>query len=489
MSNESWRPKLHVAPYSGSISDPNGLCQFKGTYHFFCQNAPTYPPDVDSPHGWGHFSSRDLVNWTFLGCHIMPDFEGDRDGAYSGGAYINEDTDEAWFYYTGNVRDGEGDGTYSGRDANQTLMKSYNGINMGKKEVVLDNSGYPAYCSNHVRDPKVWKQDGIMHMLLGARTRADSRGAIMMYDSEDGYSWKMSGSVTNTGDAPFGYMWECPDRIVLDGREFLSTCPQGMATAIESQDSTRMTAQNVHGAGYFPIDGTIVDLMAKDEGLMDAEAPNAIIDETTYVDWDYGFDFYACQSLVDEQGRTLLVGWMSLPHDADDVRAYDNPTNTWRGCLTVPRVLTYCEKCGRILQAPPAEIDALRGEAQAFDGTVEISPKVADVVIDGIEGTGTISFGDFLTLTFDGECAKLAFSDMSKSGDRKLRQAPIADVKNVRILVDTSVLEIFVNDGAYVFGTRYFEESDTLTLSHDLKAKSQVVYPMDEVTVNYLVVR
>ncbi|MBR3226343.1 MAG: glycoside hydrolase family 32 protein [Atopobiaceae bacterium] len=489
MSNDSWRPKLHIAPYNGSISDPNGLCQFKGTYHFFCQNAPTYPGDFDSPHGWGHFASRDLVHYTFLGCHIFPGSPADADGSYSGGAYINEDADEVWFYYTGNVREEEGDGTTSGRLANQTLMRSYNGINMEGKEVVLDNSGYPAYCSCHVRDPKVWKQDGKLHMLLGARTLADSRGAIMMYDSDDGYHWEMAGSVTNLEQKPFGYMWECPDRIVLDGMEFLSTCPQGMARAIESQGSTRTTAQNVHAAGYFPIRGTIVDLLHADTKRMDAEAPHAGIDQNTFVDWDYGFDFYACQTLVDEKGRTMLVGWMSLPHDEDDVRAYDNPTETWRGVLTVPRVLTYDEKRDRILQAPPAEIDALRGVAQDFDGSVTLPKKCADVVIDNIEGKGTIRFGDFLQLRFEHDVAKLEFTDMTKSGDRKLRQAPITRLENVRILVDTSVLEIFVNDGAYVFGTRYFDEADELTISHNLKADTQVWYPMDEVSVDYLVSR
>ena len=257
MSNESWRPKLHVAPHDGSISDPNGLCQFKGTYHFFCQNAPTYPPDVDSPHGWGHFASRDLVNWTFLGCHIMPDFPGDRDGAYSGGAYINEDTDEAWFYYTGNVRDGVGDGTYSGRDANQTLMKSYNGINMGQKQVVLDNSGYPAYCSNHVRDPKVWEQDGALHMLLGARV-TPQRGAVLLYKSDDGRSWELEGSATNRDEAQLGYMWECPNVVQLpdkDGqiREFLFVCPQGVP-------KQPFKFQNIHNCGYFPVEGKVIDL-------------------------------------------------------------------------------------------------------------------------------------------------------------------------------------------------------------------------------------
>jgi hypothetical protein len=40
-----------------------------------------------------------------------------------------------------------------------------------------------------------------------------------------------------------------------------------------------------------------------------------------------------------------------------------------------------------------------------------------------------------------------------------------------------------------VFGTRFFDESDELTISHDLSAAGQTWYPMDEVTVNYLVTR
>ncbi len=489
MSNESWRPKLHLSPYSGSISDPNGLCQFKGTYHFFCQNAPTYPPNGDSPHGWGHFASRDLVNWVFLGCHVMPDTPADCDGSYSGGAYINDEPDELWLYYTGNVRDGEGDGTTSGRLANQTLMKSYNGINLGPKEVVLDNSGYPAYCSCHVRDPKVWKDETGFHMLLGARTLADSRGAIMMYDSEDGYTWTMAGSVTNPGEKPFGYMWECPDRIVLEGKEYLSTCPQGMCSSNDPDDPDRVTVQNVHAAGYFPIEGSIVDLMHQDTERMDAAAPRAAIDESTFIDWDYGFDYYACQSLLDEKGRTILIGWMSLPHDADDIRAYDNPTSTWRGALTIPRVLSVCPKCGRVKQNPAEEFDALRGEAQVWSQSVTLPEKCADVVIDGIEGEGVLSFGDFLTFTWKDGKAELLFLDDEKGQGRKGRRALIPKIKNIRVVVDTSILEIYVNNGGWVFSTRFFDEADELTITSTFASESAVWYPMDTVNVNYLVVR
>ena len=489
MSNDSWRPKLHLAPYRGSISDPNGLCQFKGTYHFFCQNAPTYPGDYDSPHGWGHFASRDLVNWVFLGCHVMPDSPADRDGSYSGGAFINDETDELWLYYTGNIRTGEGDGTTSGRLANQTLMKSYNGINLGVKQIVLDNSGYPAYCSCHVRDPKVWKQDGTLHMMLGARTLADSRGAIMLYDSIDGVNWSMAGAVTNLEKKPFGYMWECPDRVVLEGKEYLSTCPQGMCSSNDPDDPERVTTQNVHAAGYFPIEGRIIDLMHLDTKRMNAEEPRAAIDEREFVDWDYGFDYYACQSLVDEKGRTILIGWMSLPHDADDVRAYDNPTATWRGALTTPRVLSVCPKCGRILQNPAEEFDALRGEAVAWDGSVTLPEKCADVVIDGIEGEGQISFGDFLTFSFKDGKAELLFTDDAAGQGRKGRRALIPDVKNIRVVVDTSILEIFVNNGGWVFSTRYFIEDEELTISSTFESASQVWYPMQPITINYLVER
>ena len=395
MSNDSWRPKLHLAPQNGSISDPNGLCQFRGTYHVFCQNAPEYPGNLDSPHGWGHFASRDLVSWVFLGCHVMPDAPSDRDGSYSGGAYVTQDGEELWLYYTGNVREPEGDGTYAGRLANQTRMRSYNGINLGPKEVVLDNAGYPAYCSNHVRDPKVWLQDGTLHMMLGARTRTDSRGSILMYDSPDGERWGLSGSLTNQGPA-FGYMWECPDRIVLGGgegaREFLACCPQGT-------DNYAHKCQNVHSAGYFPIEG---------------EGPCA------------------------EDGRH------------------------------------------------PGEV--ARGEAQRRK--VTICGKVGDVLLGGVSGNGVVRFDDFLELRIADGVAELAFTDDSVGQGRTVRQALCGEVHDLRILVDTSVLEIFLNGGETVFGTRYYAETDALTLCATFgRIGEAAAWSMRPLSVNYLVTR
>ncbi|MGR1082484.1 glycoside hydrolase family 32 protein [Olegusella massiliensis] len=494
MSDESWRPKLHLAPYKGSISDPNGLCQFRGTYHICCQNAPEYPGNFDSPHGWGHYVSRDLINWVFLGCQVMPDCPSDKDGSYSGGAYIATPADgaehdgEVWYYYTGNVRLPEGDGTLAGRLANQTRMRSYNGIHMGPKEVILDNSDYPAYCSNHVRDPKVWKQNNSLHMLLGARTRNDSRGAVLCYRSDNGAHWELEGSVTNTDSEPFGYMWECPDRITLTDtqgtvHEFLATCPQGT-----DELGLPYMLQNVHGNGYFPIDGSLLDLLHQDHELMRAQAPHPAIDQTTFVEWDHGFDYYACQSFIDDKNRTLLIGWMSLPHDKNDVRPYDNPTDTWRGCLTVPRELTLNAE-GHILQNPVAEIDSLRGEVVPLDGASATIPKVSDLVISSIAGDGTLRFDEALELRFSNGEAELIFTDDTVGQGRKVRRTNVDALHDIRVIMDTSVFEIFINGGETVFGTRYFTEADSVHVSMDFPEAQACWYPMSPISINYVVDR
>lgn len=97
-------------------------------------------------------------------------------------------------------------------------------MTMGPKRTLLRNADYPEWCSCHVRDPKIWVEEGAYHMLLGARTMDDC-GKMLVYRSDDGLAWSLEGVVESKD--PLGYMWECPDRIVLDGREYVSLCPPG----------------------------------------------------------------------------------------------------------------------------------------------------------------------------------------------------------------------------------------------------------------------
>ena len=66
----NWRLRFHLQTQTGDITDPNGLCQLDGAYHFFHQHRRLWP---DAAHGWAHWASRDLVSWEWMGCPIMPD--------------------------------------------------------------------------------------------------------------------------------------------------------------------------------------------------------------------------------------------------------------------------------------------------------------------------------------------------------------------------------------------------------------------------------
>ena len=81
-----------------------------------------------------------------------------------------------YLYYTGNVKQaGDYDYITAGRGHNTALAVSRDGVSVQSDELLLTNADYPAGLTCHVRDPKVWQQDGMYYMVLGART-LDDRG-------------------------------------------------------------------------------------------------------------------------------------------------------------------------------------------------------------------------------------------------------------------------------------------------------------------------
>jgi len=465
----NWRLRYHLQTPTGGLTDPNGLSQLDGVYHFFHQYTPKWPA---VGHGWGHWSSPDLVNWTFHGETIRPDCELDRNGSYSGSALVRDG--KLWCYYTGNVlMPGDYDYDFAGRLANENLVISEDGDHFTDKVCVLGNDGYPAYCSNHVRDPKVWEQDGRLHMLLGARTK-DSRGGVLLYKSDDGYAWELEGSATNRGERAFGYMWECPNVAQIDGREFLFVCPQGVP-------KQPFKFQNIHNCGYFPVEGKVIDLLSQDPGLMEADGPYACFDMEDFVETDYGFDYYCPQMFVDERGRTILGGWVGLP---DIEFQYETPTREWMHTMTLPRVLSLNE-AGRVCFWPAEEIEALRETPVEF--TAEAAPGATgyvgsqttcdmfdiegavsalfpngtcDTLIEDIQGEGRVIIGADLELLIHGDMLELDFQ--SPSGRwRTNRRLLLSDlsagrVTDLRIMVDTSVVEIYINGGEKTMTTRWY---------------------------------
>lgn len=503
-------------PFSArpKIGDPNGLSYYNGLYHVFCQ----YSPDGITPMGWGHFSSPDLVRWTWHESAITPDTPADAGGSYSGSCVVEGDTLRA--YFTGNVKiPGDYDYISAGREANQLMLSaSFASDFSAEKNLLLTNADYPAWCTCHVRDPKVWKQDGRWWMLLGARTR-ENLGCVLLYGSDDGLSWHAEGSATTQGAdgaLAFGYMWECPNLVRVQNREYLLICPQGLPR-------TPFANQNLHNVGYFALDSRLIDLMRAGGDPLKAQGPLPCLDPSTYQEFDFGFDFYAPQVLAfptatadaatpntdgELGGRTLLWGWVGEP---DPELQYQTPTTSWENALSIPRELS-CNATGRLCQTPARELEALRGaplqltaqgaaanptrwlnsnsspypafQTQGHTGTVAASG-LAELKLEGLAAnqTGHIMLNHDVELLVSPSLVELAFTSQAGYGRTVRRLDPHAltagYVSDIQLVVDTSLIEVFVNGGEAVFTTRWFpQDTHDLQLSTNLKAATSACWEL-----------
>ena len=205
----TWRPVFHLAPVTGWLNDPNGLCQIGETHHIFFQYSPfDVKPGLNY---WGHYTTEDFIHYQYCEPALCSDEKFDCHGVYSGSALGQDGT--MYLFYTGNVlrRDREDyDYTTVGREHNIIRAESEDGLHFTKKTVLLYNEDYPADLTCHVRDPKVWKDGDSFAMVLGAR-RKDDVGEVLVYRSDDLKAWTLANRITS--QKPFGYMWECPDCI------------------------------------------------------------------------------------------------------------------------------------------------------------------------------------------------------------------------------------------------------------------------------------
>ena len=417
------RQQFHLQPPVGWLNDPNGLCVYGGQYHAFFQYGP-FDVTGGVKH-WGHAVSKDLLHWEPLPVMLYPDEPFDCHGVYSGSALI-EGT-EMYLYYTGNVKHpGDFDYIKQGRGHNVCLAVSHDGKTVASKQCLLYNKDYPAGLTCHVRDPKVFAYEGKYYMVLGARTLED-KGEVLVLESTDKLHWNHINTLTTP--EPFGYMWECPDLFCLDGQWYLAVSPQGIQ------------CQNIYGCGYFAVYG---DWRA-----------HCTLGE--FHEMDAGFDYYAPQSFVDENGRRIQIGWMGMP-DAD----YGNaPTvaHGWQHCFTVPRLLTKGEN-GTLLQTPVPELDARRSAAALTLRNGEeasLSPCFDLTAAPAGDFVLTVAHGVELVYTEQDSTCVLQFTDPAQASDRTQRRTKLsAPCRSVRVVGDRSSLEIFLNDGAAVFSTRYY---------------------------------
>jgi beta-fructofuranosidase len=415
------------------------------------------------------------VHWRYEGVSIEPSIPEDRHGVYSGCSVVERGAaadggDRLRAYYTGNVicigpdHDPRDCGLiYDGREANEITCTSDDGVHFGTKEVLLRTADYPDFCALHVRDPKVWEQDGRLFMLLGAR-HINNHGMCLLFESSDGSRWTFAHTIDP--QYPFGYMWECPNVVLMDdGHEYLAFSPQGLPRLHDRW-------QNLCQAGYVPLSGQVASTYS--------------VDERDFVEWDHGHDFYAPQTFCDDAGRWILVGWMGA-FDTNYTSAPDGLD--WCHCLTVPRLLTRDARTGSLLQNPVPELDAMRGEQVELTGepTGSVSEAVlpgrqADIVVEDITGDGTLTLDESFQLFFQAGRLGVRYLDKHSAAGRQERSIPLDALRDVRMLVDGSAVEVYANGGAEVFSCRWFcTEAPDLAVTCSFDARRVTAWTMEDV--------
>ncbi|XP_018321009.1 uncharacterized protein LOC108734108 [Agrilus planipennis] len=441
VTNERYRLNYHIMSPAGWINDPNGFSYYNGEYHVFYQ----YNPD-DATHAnmhWGHVTSEDLVHWKHLPIALYQDQPYDVDGVYSGsGIVVNE---SLVLMYTGNVNqiDGRDFSTQS-----QALAISSDGESFIK---YINNPVIPfppQNGGNDFRDPKIWKYNDTLYVVLGNQNNLTMQGRAVIYSSYDLFDWTYVGVLAESTGS-FGYMWECPDFFELNGFHILLLSPQGI-------EANGDDYQNIYQTGYFV-------------GSYNYRTNN-FSHSNTFIELDHGHDFYAAQTMETPDGRRIMIAWMDMWE-----RDYPEQEDGWVGALTIPRELTLSSS-GRILQNPVQELIALR-TSTLLNTTLNVEgiSKLFDV--HSAEILIKATFNDAITqvgirIELGNNSCVLAYLDTSNNkfvldrGDNDPRRTLInvtnannPEALEMRVFLDKSSIEIFLGDGEITFSSRIYPSS------------------------------
>ena len=198
---------------------------------------------------------------------------------------------------------------------------------------------------------------------------------------------------------------------------------------------------------------------------------------------DKGFDFYSPQVFANE-ARHIMVGWVGMPDLVDQIPSAEDG---WLYSLTMPRELTIHQ--GKVRSQPVKEMEALRQERTDVD--VSNTQKMPINLPKGSESEINITFGQARKVEFSINWGKEKFAikydrdtqiitldrngmTLGGKGIRPFNDGKNTDVDigirkfklftnlelNFRLFIDSSVIELFLQDGEEACSVLVYPEED-----------------------------
>lgn len=413
--NNEYRLNYHMMPPIGWLNDPNGLIYFKGRYHLYYQ----FNPYASRPGQmcWGHFVSSDLIEYLDDGVALKPDTE--NASAYSGGAIEHHGKIHA--FYTLHIE------TEEGKSEEVYKAVSENGFSFDKGVKVFDNEYLPQNLSRaDFRDPCPVKIGDIYYVFVGGKDVNLNAGVIVVLSGKS--TDRLHYDFTIGPFYELGNMGECPSYFRIGDKDVLV----------------------VSGCSVLPRDNDFKNVNSSVFVVGEIDFTNRLMKVDYIKEIDKGEAFYAPQFIRGEN-KPIIIGWMEMW----ERKYYTHEKNHgWVGAFSIPREITI--KDGDIFQSPVKTLDGY-----LVDVETGVVPKCSDIRFK-FKGDGEITiFGSngSVSVKKDGE----VYVDTTKSnnlyGCIRKTNGRFVDC-DVRILLDVSSIEVFVDNGREVISSRIYIEGD-----------------------------
>ncbi|MCL6605134.1 MAG: GH32 C-terminal domain-containing protein [Paenibacillus sp.] len=360
-NDERFRPGFHFSPPSNWANDPNGLVYYEGSYHLFYQYHP-YSSKWGPMH-WGHAISEDLVHWKHAPIAMFPDEHG---AIFSGCCVVD------WNNSSGLFEDSHGlIAIFTHADTNpetgQPRQRQSLAYSSDKGQTWHKYDGNPVLAEDELidfRDPKVfWHPQSkrwVMVLVAGDRAR--------FYSSENLREWSLTGEF-GKGEGSHDGVWECPDLFELPIDD-TGLSKWVLIISIGDNPNCPEGSRTQYFIGEFDGNTFINDNPAD------------------HIMWlDHGRDNYAgvtWSDIPEQDGRRVIIGWMSNWKYANET-----PTDSWRGAMTLPRVLSLTKQGEDVTltQLPVRDIEKLRKESMGWNGitVTQASPFMQNMNEDLLE--------------------------------------------------------------------------------------------------------
>ncbi len=417
---EKHRPQFHFSTKRGWNNDPNGMVYYAGEYHLFYQHNPY--GWVWGNMTWGHAISKDLVHWEELGDALHPDELGTM---YSGSGVV--DWKNTTGFQTGDepplitIYTNAGDKNQWSKGKPYTQSIAYSN-DRGRTWTKYAGNPVQGHLNQDNRDPKViwWEETNEWVIVLYLRD-----GRMAFFRSPDLKRWELQSILQS--------FHECPElfQLPVDGNE----------------NNKKWVLYG--GAGDYSI------------GNFDG---SKFIPESESIRYNYGDAFYASQTFSDipkEDGRRIQIGWARVA----------TPGMPFNQMMNFPVDLTLrSTKDGiRIFANPVREIEKLYKKKHSFHNEKLTSGNnlLSKIKGDLFDITAEFAIGNASQIGFEIRGVPVVCDIKGNTISVKNVSAPCKPTDGViklRLLVDRTSIEIFINDGEYFMPMGSIPDDNNMSL-------------------------